>query len=63
MIPAALTMTVLTHPLQVVLMGMVLSRLVREVFIAAAGVRQASHRRSSRDRQSLATGPSELRAV
>jgi hypothetical protein len=63
MIPAALMMTVLTHPLQVVLMGMALSRLVREAVIAAAGARRPSHVGSGRDRQPLGTGRSDPRAA
>ena len=63
MTPADMTMTVLTHPFQVVLMGVVLFRLVREVVIAAAEARQTSHVDSGGDRQPLATGPSDLRAA
>ena len=63
MTPAAITMTVLTHPLQALLIGMILSRLVREVVIASAGSRNASCPGSGRDRQPLATTSSDLRAA
>jgi len=42
MIPAAITMTVLTHPLQVLLIGVMVSRLAREVVSAAARAWKAS---------------------
>jgi len=63
MILASITMTVLTHPLQVLLIGMILSRLAREVVIASAGARNASRPGSGRDRQLLATRSSDLRAA
>ncbi len=62
MIPAALTMTVLTHPLQVLLIGMILSRLARELVSAAARARKVSSGGTG-ERQPLATGPSDLRAA
>ena len=41
MLSETITMTVLTHPLQVLLIGMILVRLAREGFAAATRARQA----------------------
>jgi hypothetical protein len=59
MIPAAITMTVLTHPLQVLLIGMILSRMVRE---GAARARQARRPRTG-SHPAPVTRPSHLRAA
>ena len=59
MIPAAITMTVLTHPLHVLLIGVILSRLVREGVAQARQVR----RPGTGSHPAPAAGPSHLRAA
>ena len=56
-------LAILTHPLHVLLFGVILSRLAREVFSAAARAREASRGGSGRYRQPVAPGPSDLRAA
>jgi hypothetical protein len=58
-----IVMMMLTHPLHVLLVGMILSRAVREVVSAAARAREASRVGSGRERQPVARGPSDLRAA
>jgi len=50
MLSEAITMTVLTHPLQVLLVGMIVSRLARE---ALGGVTAAQQVRPVADRSDL----------
>jgi hypothetical protein len=59
MIPAAITMTVLTHPFQVLLMGVILFQGVRAAISAAAEAR----RPSSGSHPAPVAGPSHLRAA
>ena len=59
----AITLAILTHPLHVLLFGVILSRVVREVVSAAARAREASRVESRRDRQPVASDPSNLRAA
>ena len=58
-----IVMMMLTHPLHVLLAGVILSRVVREVVSAAGRAREASRGGSDRDRQPAAMGPSDLRAA
>ena len=55
--------TVLTHPLHVLLFGVILCRLAREVVSAAARPQEASRVAPGGDRQPLATDSSDLRAA
>jgi hypothetical protein len=55
----AITMTILTHPLQVLLIGVILSRLVRE---GVAQVRQP-RRPGTGSHPAPVAGPSHLRAA
>jgi hypothetical protein len=59
----AIILAILTHPLHVLLFGVILSRLGREVVSAAARGREASRVESRGDRQQVAPGPSNLRAA
>ena len=59
----AIMLAILTHPLHVLLFGVILSRLAREVFSAAARAPEASRAESRGDPQPLAPGPSDLRAA
>jgi hypothetical protein len=59
----AIVLAILTHPLHVLLFGVILSRLAREVVSAAARAREASRVGSGGDRQSVAADPSNLRAA
>ena len=59
----AIVLAILTHPLHVLLFGVILSRLAREVFSVAARAREASRVESRGDRQRLMPGPSDLRAA
>ena len=59
MIPAAITMTVLTHPLQVLLMGMITFRGVRAAISAVAEAR----RPGTGSQPASVPGPSHLRAA
>ena len=59
----AIILAILTHPLHVLLFGVILSRLAREVVSTAARAREASRVESLGDRQPLAPGPSDLRAA
>jgi hypothetical protein len=56
-------LAILTHPLHVLLVGMILCRAVREVVSAAVRAREASRVGSGRDRQPVAMGPSNIRAA
>ena len=58
-----IVMMMLTHPLHLFLVGMILSRVAREVVSAAARAREASRVESRGDRQPLAPDPSNLRAA
>jgi hypothetical protein len=58
-----IVMMMLTHPLHVLLVGVILSRVVREVVGAAARAREASRVGSGRDRQPVAMSPSDIRAA
>ena len=58
-----IVMMMLTHPLHVLLAGVILSRVVREVVSAAARARDASRVGSGRDRQPGAVSPSDIRAA
>ena len=60
MIPAAITMTVLTHPLQVLLMGMITFRGVRA---AISAVVVEARRPARGSHPALVAGPSHLRAA
>jgi hypothetical protein len=62
MIPAAITMTVLTHPLQGLLIGMILSRLVREGVAQARQTWQA-RRPGTGSHRAPAAGPPHLWAA
>jgi hypothetical protein len=55
----AIMLAILTHPLHVLLAGVILSRLAREVVSAAARAREASRG----NRQRVVPGPSNLRAA
>ena len=59
MIPAAITMTVLTHPLQVLLMGMIVLRGAQ----GAIAVAQEAWRSRSERHATPATGRSDLQAA
>ena len=59
----AIVLAILTHPLHVLLFGVILSRLAREVVSAAARAREASRVESRRDRQPVTSDPSNLRAA
>jgi len=59
----AILLAILTHPLHVLLFGVILSRLAREVVSAEARAREASGVESRGDRQPVAPGPSNLRAA
>ena len=54
-----ITLAILTHPLHVLLFGVILSRLAREVVSAAARAREGSRG----DRLPVAPDPSNLRAA
>ena len=56
-------LAILTHPLHVLLFGVILSRLAREVVSAATRAREASRVESRGDPQPLAPDPSSLRAA
>ena len=58
-----IVMMMLTHPLHVLLAGVIFSRVAREVLSAVARAREASRAGSGRDRQPVARGPSDLRAA
>jgi hypothetical protein len=58
-----IVMMMLTHPLHVLLAGVILSRVVREVVSTAARARAASRVGSGRDRQPVAMSPSDIRAA
>ena len=57
----AITMTMMTHPLQVLLIGMILARLAREAFAAASRVRQGPA--DSNGSPARAANPSDLQAA
>jgi hypothetical protein len=57
-----IVMMLLTHPLHVLLVGVILSRALREV-VSAARAREASRVDSGRDRQPVAMSPSDIRAA
>jgi hypothetical protein len=59
MIPAAITMTVLTHPLQVLLMGVILFQGVRTAISAVVEAR----RPGTGSHPAPVAGPSHLRAA
>jgi len=59
----AIMLAILTHPLHVLLFGVILSRLAREVVTAAARAGEAARVGSGRYRQPVAPGPSDLRAA
>jgi hypothetical protein len=59
----AIMLAILTHPVHVLLFGVILSRLAREVVSAAARTREAARVGSGRHRQPVALGPSGLRAA
>jgi hypothetical protein len=59
MVSHAIVITVLTHPLHVVLFGVIVSRLAREAVSAAARAREASRGHGL----SVAPRPSDLRAT
>jgi hypothetical protein len=58
-----IVMMLLTHPLHVLLAGVILSRVVRELVSAAARAREVPRVGSGRDRQPVAMSPSNIRAA
>jgi hypothetical protein len=61
MLSHAITMTALTHPLQVLLIGMILVRLTSEGFAVATGTRRSPP--DSIGSTVRAAGPSDLQAA
>jgi hypothetical protein len=58
-----IVMMMLTHPLHVLLAGVILSRVVREVVSAAARAREVSRVGSGRDPQPVVMRPRNLPAA
>ena len=63
MFSPSIELAILTHPLHVLLAGVILSRLAREVVSATERGRETSRVDSRGDRQPSAPGPSNLRAA